>query len=112
MESCDEATILVAHAILGAFFVVSALMDLLRTLRKPRARLEAQRGDLTMNALYFMYGIATLVFATAIDSVGRWAEFRVTVLFADYAVLTYLFFFSYFARNRVLIPLIARASRD
>lgn len=111
MAEADHIVFWTAHTVLIVAFFGAFFSDRLFEIRKPRIKLEALRGELTMNAIYFLYGVATIVFSMAIDFVDL-EDGKVSLLFADYLMLSYLFFLSRSARNGFVMQALSRISRD
>jgi len=69
------------------------------------------RGNHSMNFLYIVYGVATVVFALSIQVSEALVGYKVLLLVFDYLVLTYLFFFNGWFRNR-LFTIQVRIEKD
>jgi hypothetical protein len=71
-----------------------------------------ERGDQSMNGLYAMYGVATVVFALAVQVSNAATDYKVGIIVMDYAVLSYLFFFNSWFRNSIVFRILQRVRRD
>jgi len=90
-----------------------ALLSLVKTWMTPRgASATVHRGEESMNSLYVLYGVATLVFSLTIDVADAFYGHKATIVLADYVLLTYLFFFSSWFRNSIVFRLLARIRKD
>jgi hypothetical protein len=65
-----------------------------------------------MNGLYAMYGVATVVFALAVQVSNAATDYKVGIIVMDYAVLSYLFFFNSWFRNSIVFRILQRVRRD
>jgi cytochrome c biogenesis protein CcdA len=110
----DCASIVVAHIILGLTVVASLVATLRAVWRSRRGGVSAvvERGEASMNALYVLYGFATVALTLAIDVSECASGNKTTLVLLDYAGLTYLFFFSGWFRNRVVFRALQRMRRD
>lgn len=70
--------------------------------------LTVKRGELSMSALYVMYGIATVVYSLIAQVASGIEGQRVLILALNYLLLTYLFFFSQWFRNSLFFPILNR----
>ncbi len=113
MHNTDTVTILGIHAILVLFFVSYAILDIVayRRSRYASVKLDVERGPESMNMLFVMYGVATLVYSIAIQVADYAQGHRSTLIIVDYILMTYLFFFNSRFRN-ALIRLYIRLKKD
>lgn len=70
------------------------------------------RGDANMNALYVVYGFATGACGLMITETEALSGHKSLFLLIDYAMLTYLFFFSSWFRNHMLFKALQRIKID
>jgi hypothetical protein len=70
------------------------------------------RGDRSMNALYVMYGVATISCGLAVDVSQAFIGYKVLLIIFNYGSLTYLFFFNSWFRNTLVFPLFIRVQQD
>ena len=63
---------------------------------------EVIRGERSMNAIYVMYGIATIAITLAVQVAEAAKGFKSGIIIMDYAILTYLFFFNSWLRDTLL----------
>ncbi len=66
-----------------------------------RATATVIRGDRSMNFLYVVYGVATVVYTLGIQVAETLHGYKVLFLVLDYLAFTYLFFFNSWFRNRL-----------
>jgi hypothetical protein len=107
------ALVAVESAVAG--LLVVSLLGSLRTqarIRRGAVRGVAERSERTMGMLWAAYGVVTVTCALAVQVSEGLQGFRVSLIAADYAVLTYLFFFNSWFRNRIALPWLRRATRD
>lgn len=71
----------------------------------------AIRGDRSMNFLYVGYGVVTVVYTLGIQVAEAFCGYKVIFIVLDYLVLTYLFFFNSWFRNK-LFGIHARIQKD
>jgi hypothetical protein len=110
----DRWAILGAHALLAITLVAALLGTLASWLRARRgdAEVTVKRSDRSMTGLYVIYGFATVSLTMAIQ-VSTWGDgHKASLILLDYAILTYLFFFNSWFRNRVVFRLLGRMQRD
>jgi hypothetical protein len=69
------------------------------------------RGEQSMNSLYVIYGVATVMYSLVAQVASGLDGWRAAVTVIDYALLTHLFFFSPWFRNRFLFRLLRRAAQ-
>jgi len=70
---------------------------------------EVIRGERGMNAIYVMYGIATIAITLAVQVAETAKGCKSGLVIMDYAILTYLFFFNLWFRNTLLNKIFAAA---
>lgn len=73
------------------------------------ASTEVVRGERGMNAIYVMYGIATIAITLAVQVAETAKGSKSGLVIMDYAILTYLFFFNSWLRNTLLSKIFAAA---
>lgn len=76
-----------------------------------RAKGTALRGEPSMNFLVGVYGVATVVCALSVQVAEAFCGYKVFFILLDYVILTYLFFFNSWFRNR-LLTIQGRTKRD
>jgi hypothetical protein len=107
--TADAFVLLAVHALL----LVVLLWSFWATWRESgKIKLTVTRGGESMNALYVMYGVATVVYALVVQVADAFEGFKVLFIVADYLVLTYLFFFSSRFRNLVVFRTLNRIKED
>ena len=112
----DIAAIVLVQVFLLAFSVLAVCYDARE--RAARKKTEngfdatAIRGDASMNALYVVYGLATGACGLMITETEVLSGHKSLFLLIDYAMLTYLFFFSSWFRNRVFFKALQRINKD
>ena len=80
--------------------------------RKGAARANVKRGETSMTALYVLYGFATVALTLTVQ-VSTWGDGnKAGLILFDYAVVTYLFFFNSWFRNRIVFRLLGRIQQD
>ncbi len=110
----DGVVLLAIHL----FLVLLLLLSLIHTARarwrkrQGAAHLTVTRGEKSMNALYVMYGVATVVYSLAVDVADFAQGHKTTIIVFDYVVLTYLFFFNSWFRNSVVFRALPRIQED
>lgn len=110
MQQPDCVTLAAIEVVLFGIFIIALFMDVIE--RMGSARATAFRGEASMNSLYIMYGIATVVFSLLIQVAPSIDGYRVFLITFNYIFLTYLFFFSSWFRNRLFFPLLGRIRKD
>jgi hypothetical protein len=65
-----------------------------------------------MNGLFVLYGGATVVFSLAVQVAAAAEGHKVALIVADYVILSYLFFFNSWFRNRLVFRVLGRISTD
>ncbi|GGH50532.1 hypothetical protein GCM10010975_03520 [Comamonas phosphati] len=111
----DFYALAILEILLLALFSLSILMLFVAWFKKQNgaAELNATRGETSMNGLFTAYGISTVACTISIDvSSGCVDGNKSTIVLANYAMLTYLFFFSAWFRNSVLFPILNRIKND
>jgi len=110
----DVEVIVLMEAVLLVVFILSLSMDVIIFIRKRRGSLSLtiKRGERSMNALYVIYGTATVIYALEVQVSEAFIGNKVFLIAVNYVVLTYLFFFSSWFRNRILFPLLSRIKED
>jgi len=73
---------------------------------------EVTRCNESMNALYVNFGIVTVVFTLVTQVCDELKGNQVLVIVINYAMLTYMFFFSTWFRNGIFFRLFNRIKRD
>lgn len=112
--STDCAAIVVVHGLLLLGLVVSGVETLRARYRARRGAptVTVERGEQSMNALFTLYGIATVALELAVTASECARGNKATLILFDYASLTYLFFFNVWFRNRVVFPVWQRMRKD
>lgn len=112
--SLDTAAVLIAHALLLGLVLISVLGSVRAFLRRRKGagRMTVFRGPESMGILYAGYGTTTVVMALLVQvaEVGRGS--KAAIILFDYGVLTWLFFFSSWFRNRLIYPIAKRIKQD
>jgi hypothetical protein len=112
----DDGFVLAAvHVLLTGMLVVSLFAPLLARRLGQQGGLNAKakviRGERSMTILYVAYGVGTVALTLAVQ-VGEVVKgHKVALILFDYAVLSYLFFFNSWFRNR-LLGLLGRVYED
>jgi hypothetical protein len=65
-----------------------------------------------MNALYVLYGFATITLGLAIDVADCVLGYKAALVLLDYLILTYLFFFNVWFRNAIVFAGLQRIQRE
>ena len=101
----DPAAIIIAHVALALAFVLSlgASVRARRRARKGAAPLDAPKGALSTNALFAFYASIAAAFGLGLQVTPCFEGHRAAILFGDYTVLTYLFFFNDWFKNSVAL---------
>jgi hypothetical protein len=60
------------------------------------------RGNQSMTQLYVFYGVTTIAVSLVLQMSEAVEGYKVGLLLIDYAALTYLCYFNYWFRNRIL----------
>ncbi len=109
MWTADAVVLLAIHALL----LLALLWSFWATWRESgKIKLTVTRGEESMNALYVMYGVATVVFALVVQVADTAHGYKAALIVVDYLVLTYLFFFSSRFRNLVVFRTFNRIKKD
>lgn len=104
------AIAVVQGAILLLFFC-TVLRDISRVVRSTISGTKATitRGPESMNALYVVYGVTTV----AVSAIAEVAEgidgYRAAMVLINYALLTYIFFFSESFRNEMFYRVVEKS---
>ncbi len=108
--SPDFVAILIMEIALLLLFLIEIVMGMRRAHRAKKARvsLTVTRGEPSMNMLYVMYGVVTLIYAFAVQVSEAFMGHKVFLLLLNYLILTYTFFFSLWFRNKIFFPLMDR----
>lgn len=114
LMKADCISLVVAHGILAIVLGMSIRAVVRASLRRRRgsADLTVQRGEQSMNALYVLYGFATIAFGLAIDVADCLQGYKAAIVLLDYSIFTYLFFFNAWFRNSVVFAGLQRMQRD
>jgi hypothetical protein len=114
MQQTDCVALAVIEVMLLGLLFISLAMDAWIRVkdRSSSAQATVVRGETSMNSLYVMYGIATVVYSLLIQVAPNLDGYRVSLIALNYISLTYLFFFSSWFRNRLFFPLLGRARKD
>ena len=73
---------------------------------------EAIRGEKSMTALYVNFGIATIVFTLIVQTCEALKGNQVLFIIVNYGLLTYVYFFSSWFRDRLFFKLLNRIRKD
>ena len=112
-----DRTVFVAQQVALSLLCLIAIGQALWTKRRAgtatgtRAVLTVTRGDRSMNFLYIVYGVATVVYTLAIQVAETFCGYKAIFIVLDYLVFTYLFFFNSWFRNK-LFGIQARIQKD
>ena len=100
----DLAMLIVLHACLVAVLVTAMFGTVRARWRLTRGAVPATvtRGERSMTVLYVAYAVATVSLSLAVDVAQAAAGYKVAIIAFDYVVLSYLFFFNSWFRNRLL----------
>ncbi|MCJ7650209.1 MAG: hypothetical protein MUP85_16495 [Candidatus Lokiarchaeota archaeon] len=112
---CSDANVLkVLEIILFFVFFLSILIELVMRVKRGRGSsfLTVTRGDHSMNMLYIMYGTVTIVFALIVQVSEAFEGYKVLLIVINYLILTYLFFYNSWLRNRILLPIMFGIKKD
>lgn len=114
MPSTDLFALSIIETLLAFLWLTAVGMDVIIRVRERSADMVASvtRGEKSMSSLHVMYGIATVVYSLAVDVATGVDGHKVLIIAANYACLTYMFYFSSWFRNQVFFPLLARAQQD
>jgi len=113
MQSTDLGVVLIAEFVLAALFFIAVAMHVRSfRLRNARGHLEVRLGEQSMNSLYVMYGIITVVYSLLVQVAEAFEGHKALLIAVDYVGLTYLFFFSSWFRNRILFRMLERVRQD
>ena len=114
MQSTDLGVVLVAEFVLAALFFIAVAMHVrsFRLRNVPEAHLEVRRGEQSMNSLYVMYGIVTVVYSLLVQAAEAFEGHKALLIAVNYVGLTYLFFFSSWFRNRIFFKMLERVRHD
>ena len=110
--STDGWTLLFIHFLLLLFLIISLKNDIMANRGKGATLSVAKRGESSMNALYTLYGVATIAYSLAVDVSTIGIGHKATIVVLDYIVFTYLFFFNIWFRNRIVFNIAIRISKD
>ncbi|MBW1992992.1 MAG: hypothetical protein JRI77_00920 [Deltaproteobacteria bacterium] len=93
-------------------FVIAKDISIRRKSKRPGIKAEVTRCNESMNALYVNFGIVTVVFTLVTQVCDELKGNQVLVIVINYAMLTYMFFFSTWFRNGIFFRLFNRIKRD
>ena len=109
----DLEVLFIFEALLLLLVLIALSMDWvvnpLRTLGSPLTTV-VMRGETTMNALYIMFGVATIVYTAIVRETTKVQGYKVALIVTNYACLTYLFFLSFWFRNTIFIWLMSQTT--
>ncbi len=71
-----------------------------------------ERGEPSMNGLFALYGVATVVFALAVQVADAASGHKTLLIVVDYGVLFYLFFFNSWFRNSIVFRVLGKIRTD
>ena len=111
----SDADVLKAVEIILLFvFFLSILMELVMWIKRGRGSisLTVTRGEHSMNMLFIMYGTVTLVFALIVQVAEAFKDYKALLIVINYLILTYLFFYNSWLRNRILLPIMFGIKKD
>jgi hypothetical protein len=113
MQSTDFGVVLAAEFILaGLSFVSFAMRVRLRLRKATEASVDVRRGEQSMNSLYVIYGIVTVVYSLLVQVAEAFEGHKALLIALNYVALTYLFFFSSWFRNKIFFPVMERVRHD
>jgi hypothetical protein len=109
----DEVVLRMEHAVLVAFLFVAILGAIRRKIRRlfGHKHLKVARGDKSMTILYIAYALLTVAVTLTVQVADTAQGYKVAIIAFDYLVLSYLFFFNSWFRNR-LLRLLGRVYED
>lgn len=99
------------HLVLLILFIIAVVKDCIAKRRSRRPvrvgpgvikdfSFTVQRSEESMNSLYVLYGVITVLLSLAIQVSG--VASKVFLIVIDYLLVTYLIFFNMWSRNKVL----------
>lgn len=107
------------EAILGILIVVATVIPIknhVRVFLEKRkgvtATGEVTRGMQTMNELHVFYGVTTYLYITFLQTVQEFDKIQIALIILNYGALTFLFYFSSWFRNKLIVPFIIRIKKD
>ena len=110
----DLTVFVFTESILLLLFVVTFIADIRIRLKDNKSGITAEitRGEQSMNALYVNFGIATVVFTLIVQAFEALKGNQVLFIVVNYGMLTYMFFFSTWFRNRLFFQLLGRIKKE
>lgn len=115
MPKTDAISLVILELLLLTVFVISLAMNVrsLLRIRRGASNLTVTRGERSMNGLFTAYGITTLVCSISVDvSSGFMDGHKTALVLLNYAMLTYLFFFNSWFRNRLVYTTMNKITKD
>lgn len=114
MLATDPYVVCVLQTVILFLAVYAAFRDVrIRALeRTATATAEVNRGDISMAAIYTVYGATIASCLVLIDKASGLEGNKVALIALDFICITYLFFFSTWFRNSVFFPLYQRVRKD
>jgi len=123
-KMADCITLIVIHAVLVCFLVKS-IFECVRAKQRRRkdsritADLKVERGEQSMEALCYAFGVVSLAYSLAISASDcnciagySIAGYKATFIIADYIILSYLFFLNSWFRNSIVFKFVGRVRTD
>lgn len=110
----DAIALILLHVFLFSFSTIAFISDQFETLRKRRgsAQLTAKRGERSLGIIFGIYVSSLTTMLVVLESTNAADGHRVLLMSVDFALITYLFIFNSWFRNRVIFPLKNRTSHD
>ncbi len=103
MPNTDIFTLWLIHGALVLVLIICLIAQFWMNYRRKSETVSArvERGPESMNVLFVMYGIVTLVFSLAVQTAECARYHKSTLIIFDYLVWTYLFFWNTPFRGKI-----------
>lgn len=114
MPQTDLNAVIAIH--IGVFLLafIAIASDFRAFIRAKKGMVQARviRGESSMSALYTVYGASLATCLFLIEAATAAEGNRVILIASDFAIITYLFFFSSWFRNSVFFPFKRKVTTD
>lgn len=103
MICSDKITMWFIHGILLIVIAISFICQCVECSRSRRqiSPTEGGRGQESMNILFTLYGVVTLIYSLAVHASSYGEGHKASLIIFDYVAFTYLFFFNGRFRDRI-----------
>ena len=115
----DCITLLVIHIVL-AYFLIRSIFECVRGKWRSRkesgisGNLTVHRGEQSMEALCYSYGVVSLAYALAVSTsdCNCIEGYKASCIIVDYIIFSYLFFLNSWFRNSIVFKYYKRVRTD